>query len=162
MTQSSTTATPSGTSPAPSLRSLWIGYAFAALGAALFSTKAIIIKLAYAEGINAETLLALRMLLSLPFYAAIGLLSVAERRRTGRRCRTRGLVLRAALVGMLGYWFASYTDFLGLDLHLRAVRAADPLHLSGLRRAVRRALLRAADPRAHADRRSPSAMPAWR
>lgn len=44
------------------------GYVLAALGAALFSTKAIVIKLAYAEGISAETLLALRMSLSLPFY----------------------------------------------------------------------------------------------
>jgi drug/metabolite transporter (DMT)-like permease len=91
-----------------------VGYAFAAIGAVLFSTKAIIIKLAYADGINAETLLALRMLLSLPFYAAIGLISVAERRRIGRTLPDRRAVLYASLVGMLGYWFASYTDFLGL------------------------------------------------
>ena len=95
-------------------RGLMVGYAFAALGAVLFSTKAIIIKLAYAEGINAETLLALRMLLSLPFYAAIGFVSVIERRRTGRSLPDRRAVLYATLVGMLGYWFASYTDFLGL------------------------------------------------
>jgi len=99
---------------ATSPRDLWVGYLFAASGAVLFSTKAIIIKLAYADGINAETLLALRMLLSLPFYAAIGFLSVAERRRTGRALPVRRAVLNAALVGMLGYWFASYTDFLGL------------------------------------------------
>ena len=91
-----------------------VGYAFAAIGAVLFSTKAIIIKLAYADGINAETLLALRMLLSLPFYAAIGLISVAERRRIGRPLPAQRPVVYAALVGMLGYWFASYTDFLGL------------------------------------------------
>jgi drug/metabolite transporter (DMT)-like permease len=101
-------------SSAPSSRELLIGYAFAAVGATLFSTKAIIIKLAYADGINAETLLALRMLLSLPFYAAIGLISVAERRRVGRPLPARRAVLYATLVGMLGYWFASYTDFLGL------------------------------------------------
>jgi drug/metabolite transporter (DMT)-like permease len=95
-------------------RAMWIGYGLAALGAVLFSTKAIFIKLAYAEGINAETLLALRMLLSLPFYVSIGLLSVAERHRTGRELPSGGLVFRAALVGLLGYWFASYTDFLGL------------------------------------------------
>ena len=100
--------------PASSSRALWIGYAFAASGAVLFSTKAIIIKLAYADGINAETLLALRMVLSLPFYAAIGFLSVADRRRTRRALPNRRAVLNAALVGMLGYWFASYTDFLGL------------------------------------------------
>src|SRR5215207_5667692 len=67
-------------SPDP-LRALWIGYACAALGATLFSTKAIIIKLAYAEGTNAETLLALRMALSLPFYGAIGWMAVRDRRK---------------------------------------------------------------------------------
>jgi drug/metabolite transporter (DMT)-like permease len=117
MTHFPTAAEPPATVPPPAQasRGLWIGYAFAALGALLFSTKGIIIKLAYAEGINAETLLALRMLLSLPFYAAIGLASVADRWRTGRTLPQRGLVLRATLVGILGYWFASYTDFLGLE-----------------------------------------------
>jgi drug/metabolite transporter (DMT)-like permease len=99
---------------AASARNLWIGYACAALGAALFSTKAIFIKLAYAEGINAETLLALRMVLSLPFYAAIGLVAVRETRRSGAALPERRLVVRAGFVGILGYWFASYTDFLGL------------------------------------------------
>ena len=49
-----------------------------------------------------------------PSHAAIGVLSVAERRRTGRALPGGAAVLNAALVGMLGYWFASYTDFLGL------------------------------------------------
>lgn len=93
---------------------LWIGYACAALGATLFSTKAIIIKLAYAEGINAETLLALRMALSLPVYAIIGGLAIRDRLARGKALPERGLVLRAGAVGLLGYWIASYTDFLGL------------------------------------------------
>ncbi len=105
---------PLAASAAASARNLWIGYACAALGAALFSTKAIFIKLAYAEGIDAETLLALRMVLSLPFYAAIGLVAVRETRRGDAALPERGLVMRAGLVGILGYWFASYTDFLGL------------------------------------------------
>jgi drug/metabolite transporter (DMT)-like permease len=95
-------------------RSLWIGYACAALGATLFSTKAIIIKLAYAEGINAETLLALRMALSLPVYAIIGFMAIRDRLARNRPLPDRGLVLRAGAVGLLGYWIASYTDFLGL------------------------------------------------
>jgi len=90
------------------------GYLFAAAGAALFSTKAIFIKLAYAETIDPETLLALRMILSLPFYFAIGGFSIVDRFRRGRDLPSAGLVLRSALVGALGYWFASYTDFLGL------------------------------------------------
>jgi drug/metabolite transporter (DMT)-like permease len=114
MTSSEIIASPPADTSQTRSRAILIGYAFAAAGAVLFSTKAIFIKLAYAEGINAETLLALRMLLSLPFYAAIGLFSVGDRRRTGRPLPARGLVGRAALIGMLGYWFASYTDFLGL------------------------------------------------
>ena len=95
-------------------RGVWIGYACAALGAALFSTKAIVIKLAYAEGINTETLLALRMALSFPVYAVIGVLAIRDRLMHGRPLPGRALVLRVAAVGLLGYWLASYTDFLGL------------------------------------------------
>jgi drug/metabolite transporter (DMT)-like permease len=91
-----------------------VGYLCAALGAVLFSTKGIIIKLAYAEEISAIALLALRMSLSLPFYAAIGLLAVRDRRRRGEDLPGAALVMRVAAVGLLGYWFASYTDFLGL------------------------------------------------
>jgi drug/metabolite transporter (DMT)-like permease len=100
--------------PADRSRDLWVGYACAAAGAFLFSTKAIIIKLAYAEGLNAETLIALRMVLALPVYGVIGLMSVRDRLRTGRALPDFGLVWRAAAVGVLGYWFASYADFLGL------------------------------------------------
>ena len=99
----------------PAVPSLWIGYACAALGAALFSTKAIIIKLAYAEGMNAETLLALRMILSLPVYVAIGALALRDMRRNGGGLPDSSVLLRAGAVGMLGYWFASYTDFLSLE-----------------------------------------------
>jgi drug/metabolite transporter (DMT)-like permease len=81
----------------------------------LFSTKGIIIKLAYAEGTNAETLLALRMALALPFYLAVGLVALRERRRRGVQPPSRTLIIRAGTAGLLGYWFASYTDFLGLE-----------------------------------------------
>src|SRR4051794_15563632 len=103
---------------APSLhahRGIQLGYLFAATGAILFSTKAIFIKLAYRYGVDAETLLALRMGLSLPFYFGIGFLAIRDRRRRGEPLPSGRLALRAALVGALGYWFASYTDFLGLE-----------------------------------------------
>jgi drug/metabolite transporter (DMT)-like permease len=102
--------------PGPAGRRSYIlvGYACAALGAALFSTKAIIIKLAYAEAVNTETLLALRMLFSLPVYLAIGLLSVRDSSRGETILPSVGMALRAAVVGALGYWLASYLDFFGL------------------------------------------------
>ncbi len=90
------------------------GYVLAALGAALFSTKGVIIKLAYDAGIGTETLLALRMGLSVPFFIGIGMLSVRDRIATGQKLPSAQLAAKAALVGVLGYWFASYVDFLGL------------------------------------------------
>ncbi|MDB5296960.1 MAG: protein of unknown function transrane [Phycisphaerales bacterium] len=93
----------------------WAGYLFAAGGATLFSTKAVLIKLAYAKGINTETLLALRMGLSLPVFLAIGLRAARGRRRRGEPPAGPRLLARAAWVGVLGYWLASYADFLGLN-----------------------------------------------
>ena len=95
-----------------------MGYVFALVGALLFSIKAIAIKLAYADTatpVDAETLLALRMLMALPFYLVIGGLSVRERRRSGTPLPPLRKAVYALLVGLLGYWFASYTDFLGLE-----------------------------------------------
>ncbi len=92
-----------------------MGYIFAAVGAFLFSTKAIAIKLAYEEPIDAATLLALRMAMALPFYIVIAGLSVHALNKRGDPLPSAGLVLKSALVGAIGYWFASYTDFLGLE-----------------------------------------------
>lgn len=95
---------------------LWIGYALACTGATLFATKAIIVKLAYAQGVDAETLLAVRMILSLPVYLAIGLHALLPSRRGPFDHANGRLILRAALVGALGYWLSSYLDFKGLEL----------------------------------------------
>jgi drug/metabolite transporter (DMT)-like permease len=87
------------------------GYLFAGLGACLFATKGVIIKLAYQAGLTAETLLTLRLLIAAPAYAAIGLMAV----RRGRALPGPKVALKAMLVGALGYWLASYTDFEGLN-----------------------------------------------
>ncbi|MCX5514444.1 EamA family transporter [Kaistia algarum] len=96
-------------------RSRLFGYGFAAAGALLFSSKGIAIKLAYAEGVDAETLLALRMILAMPVYVIIGAIALADRRRLRRPPIAGGLILRIVLVGLLGYWVSSYLDFLGLE-----------------------------------------------
>jgi drug/metabolite transporter (DMT)-like permease len=72
------------------------------------------VKLAYEQGVDTETLLALRMGLSLPVYLAIGALGLSARQRRGEGWPASDAVARAALIGVLGYWFASYMDFLGL------------------------------------------------
>lgn len=93
----------------------YMGYAMAAAGATLFATKGILIKLAYAQGIDAETTLALRMILALPFYLVIGAHAVMSQKAKGQSLPEKGLLLRAFGVGLIGYWISSYLDFKGLE-----------------------------------------------
>jgi drug/metabolite transporter (DMT)-like permease len=93
-----------------SARARSIGLGFAALGALGFSFKAVFIKAAYVYGVDAETLLALRMGYALPFFIAMG---IAVSRREPMHFTTRDRVMLAVL-GLTGYYAASYLDFLGL------------------------------------------------
>jgi drug/metabolite transporter (DMT)-like permease len=88
----------------------WMGYALALVAVAAFSVRPVLVRLGYAAGGDAETLLALRMILSLPFFLAMG---VAGSRRATTGMRPRDIVAAAAL-GLLGYYAASYVDMLGL------------------------------------------------
>jgi drug/metabolite transporter (DMT)-like permease len=106
---------PALTPQAADRRRLSIGYAMAAGGAILFSMKAIIVKLAYGLDVDPETLLALRMGFSLPFYLGVGFLAIRPRRHKLAAIPSLRLTVRAALVGALGMWVASYADFLGLQ-----------------------------------------------
>jgi drug/metabolite transporter (DMT)-like permease len=82
----------------------------AAAGSVLFSGKAIVIKLAYRYGVDAETLLALRMLFALPCFIAV--LWWTSR---SARPLTPGEHAKLIVIGLLGYYVASYLDFLGLQ-----------------------------------------------
>lgn len=90
-----------------------IGYGLAIGGAALFSTKGIFIKLAFAEGVSTEATLALRMLVALPVYLVI-LLSLLRRNPKIRALLTPRSLLASMAVGVLGYYVSSYLDFAGL------------------------------------------------
>lgn len=86
-----------------------------ALGAAtLFSFKPVLVKLIYAYDINTITLMAWRMLLSGPVYLLIGLLLWTRKTRPLKASKKRG-VIRAILVGLLGYYLAALFDLLGLQ-----------------------------------------------
>ncbi len=91
-------------------------YLFAAIltviGAILFSTKAILIKLAYQHPIDSLSLLALRMLFSLPFF--IGILLFKKNEATDLPI-VRADWLKMAAIGMSGFYCASYLDFIGLQ-----------------------------------------------
>jgi drug/metabolite transporter (DMT)-like permease len=87
------------------------GFVFTFLGAVLFSTKAIIVKKAFADiKIDAVSLLALRMLFSLPFYIVAALLA----RRQEKTRLTHKQWWYIILLGLFGYYLSSLFDFLGL------------------------------------------------
>ena len=81
------------------------------LGVVLFSAKAVMVKMAYQYEIAAVPLLLLRMLFSLPFYAVIALLNKPVHPDKIRRRDYTWVVV----FGMMGYFAASYFDFLGLQ-----------------------------------------------
>lgn len=94
---------------------LWVGYTFAAVGAVLFAAKGILIKLAFAEGVDTLTLLALRMGLSVPIYVAVGLIAYHRGRDRRATAVPGSAYLKALAIGVIGYWFSSYADFKGLE-----------------------------------------------
>lgn len=93
----------------------YAGFALAATGAALFSTKAIFIKLAYEEEVNATLMLAYRMAFALPFFVAIGAWALKEKFGRGEQLPSMKSVTQAMAAGFAGYYLASYFDFAGLQ-----------------------------------------------
>ena len=85
------------------------GVALAVVAACGFSFKAILVKLAYPYGVDAVTLLALRMAFALPAFLWVGF--VASRNAPAL---TRRDWLAVVVLGTLGYYGASILDFLGL------------------------------------------------
>jgi drug/metabolite transporter (DMT)-like permease len=97
---------------APSYRA-W-GIALALAGVVTFSFRPILIKLAYAYVTDPVTLLALRMVFSLPFFVAAALW--LRRDSAGAVAPlTRRDLWTVVFLGFLGYYLASFLDFLGLQ-----------------------------------------------
>jgi drug/metabolite transporter (DMT)-like permease len=89
-----------------------VGIGLAIAGVIGFSLRPIFIRLAYAYAVDPVTLLALRMIFSLPFFIAIA----AWSGRGGGRARLTGRDhLAIILLGFVGYYAASFFDFLGLQ-----------------------------------------------
>jgi drug/metabolite transporter (DMT)-like permease len=89
------------------------GFLWAVLGTILFSTKAILIKLCFkTTNIDASSLLMLRMLFSLPFYAAVMWYFFANQQIKKAKAST---YFAACLIGILGYYMSSLFDFIGLQ-----------------------------------------------
>lgn len=88
------------------------GIFMAGIGAMLFSGKAILVKLSFAYGADAETLLALRMLMSMPLFWGIFWWEARRKPMSPTTWLDRGKLF---LLGFLGYFFSSYINFLGLQ-----------------------------------------------
>ncbi len=117
------------------------GLVFALMGAVAFSGKAIVIKLTYRYGVDAMTLIMLRMLFALPFFLIMAAWAEFQARRipsTGvgalvspqtsqsltfedRPKRQFRVTLSAkdmreiAFLGFMGYYFSSFLDIIGLQ-----------------------------------------------
>lgn len=100
--------------PASSIsrRRVLIGVACALLAALGFSVKAILIKLAYLDAVDAVTLLTLRMAMAAPFFLLVALWSRSQSHRTPMSQRD---VLAILLLGLSGYYVSSVLDFMGLQ-----------------------------------------------
>jgi drug/metabolite transporter (DMT)-like permease len=82
------------------------------LGAICFSTKAIVVKLAYLEyPVDAITLLAIRMMFSLPFFLASAFITSNQKENVKF---TSHQWIQIALLGCFGYYISSLLDFEGL------------------------------------------------
>ena len=89
-----------------------IGIAMAVAGVMCFSLRPVLIKLAYGYVVDPITLLALRMIFSLPFFLA----AAAWVGRDAKRAPlTRRDVWAIVFLGFVGYYFSSFVDFLGLQ-----------------------------------------------
>ena len=94
-------------------KTLLQGFLISFAGAIFLSTKAILVKLALRSAhTDGVTLLALRMLLSLPFYAVTAWLISNREENTRMNARQWTWII---ILGLLGYYLSSLFDFIGLQ-----------------------------------------------
>ena len=90
----------------------WAGILVTVIGSLFFSTKAVIVKYAFREtSVDAVSLLALRMLFSLPFFLVMAWFA-ARKEPTNKFTAKQWLYMM--LLGLFGYYLSSFFDFLGL------------------------------------------------
>ena len=97
------------------------GYVLALFGTVFFSMKAIFVKLIYqpvdgmeVNGVEAITIMAMRLGFSAPFYVAIFWLALRQRNRSGKPPLQKRDMALAALLGMLGYYVCAWLDIEGI------------------------------------------------
>lgn len=91
----------------------YIGFFLAVVGTALFSLKSIFIKLAYAEGLDTDAVLMLRMAIALPIYLAI-LAYLFNTQETPKNLNSKWI--KITFLGFIGYYLSSWFDLKGLEM----------------------------------------------
>lgn len=91
-----------------------VGVLFTIIGAAGFSAKAILAKLCYRYGITGFATLTLRMAFALPMYIGI-FWFYYSRQPAQTRAGFRKDWISIGIVGLFGYYLASWFDFVGLE-----------------------------------------------
>jgi len=90
-----------------------LGFLIAFIGSILFSTKAIIVKKAFADiDVDALTLLTIRMIFSLPFYLIAAFIVSGQESNVKMSRKQWGIVF---FLGLFGYYLSSLFDFIGLQ-----------------------------------------------
>ncbi|RAJ10634.1 EamA domain-containing membrane protein RarD [Chitinophaga skermanii] len=90
-----------------------LGFSMALFGAICFSAKAIFAKLAYRhEPIDAISVLALRMIFSIPFYLVTAIWLYSRPGNQRLTAKQWGYIL---VLGFMGYYLSSILDFMGLQ-----------------------------------------------
>jgi drug/metabolite transporter (DMT)-like permease len=85
-------------------------FAIVAASSILFCSKGVVVKLAFSHGVDALTILTLRMAMALPFF--VGIVVVSSR---GNAPLAAGDWLRLAGLGFIGYYVSSLVNFTGLQ-----------------------------------------------
>lgn len=88
-----------------------VGIAIGILGIVLFSSKAVMVKLAYRHNVDPISVLLLRMAFSFPFYVAVAFL---YRNKANNAQVVPKDYYWVIVFGVVGYYLSSYFDFVGL------------------------------------------------
>lgn len=89
------------------------GFLFGIGAAALFAIRPIFVKLVYAQGVDPTTLIAFRMLFSMPIYAVMLVLLLRDPEKKSRL--NPKAILATCVIGLFGYYSASFLDLMGLQ-----------------------------------------------
>lgn len=93
-----------------------LGLIYAIAAAVLFSFKPVLVKLIYVYDLGSVTLLAWRMLISLPIYLVIGAaIWLRKRKKKPKTEHQPGWFIKATLIGLIGYYLAALLDLQGLQ-----------------------------------------------